>query len=36
MNSIARISLPVHGNKDLKLGLLKSLMKIADIDENEL
>jgi predicted RNA binding protein YcfA (HicA-like mRNA interferase family) len=31
-----RISLPVHGNKPLKTGLLKHLMKIADISENEL
>lgn len=34
--TIYRISVPVHKNKDLKLGLLKSLMKIAGIDENEL
>jgi len=27
---------PVHGNKDLKMGLIKSLMKIANIDESEL
>lgn len=31
-----RISVPVHGNKDLKLGLLKAIMKIAEIQENEL
>jgi predicted RNA binding protein YcfA (HicA-like mRNA interferase family) len=31
-----RISLPVHGNKPLKTGLLKHLMKIAEINENEL
>lgn len=31
-----RISLPVHGNKPLKVGLLKHLMKIADIREEEL
>jgi predicted RNA binding protein YcfA (HicA-like mRNA interferase family) len=31
-----RISVPVHGNQPLKMGLLKSLMKIADIDETEL
>ena len=30
-----RISLPVHGNKPLKTGLLKHLMKIADISEAE-
>ena len=31
-----RISVPVHGNTDLKKGLLISIMKIADINENEL
>ncbi len=31
-----RISLPIHGNKPLKTGLLKHLMKIADISETEL
>jgi predicted RNA binding protein YcfA (HicA-like mRNA interferase family) len=31
-----RISVPVHGNKDLKLGMLKAIMKIAEIDESEL
>jgi predicted RNA binding protein YcfA (HicA-like mRNA interferase family) len=31
-----RISVPVHGNKDLKVGLLKFIMKIADIKETEL
>lgn len=34
--TIFRISVPVHKNKDLKTGLLKSLMKIADISESEL
>ena len=32
----ARISVPIHGNKPLKVGLLKFLMKIAGIDESEL
>ena len=32
----ARISLPVHGNEDLKIGLLKHFMKVAGITENEL
>jgi predicted RNA binding protein YcfA (HicA-like mRNA interferase family) len=32
----ARISLPMHGNKPLKVGLQKHLMKIAEIDESEL
>jgi len=31
-----RISLPLHGNKPLKTGLLRHLMKIADISETEL
>ena len=31
-----RISIPVHGNKPLKLGLQRHLMKIAGIDEAEL
>ena len=32
----ARISLPIHGNEDLKIGLLKHFMKVAGITENEL
>jgi predicted RNA binding protein YcfA (HicA-like mRNA interferase family) len=32
----ARISVPVHGNKPLKLGLQRHLMKVAGIDESEL
>ena len=35
-NRTERISLPIHGNKPLKTGLLKHLMKIADINEKEL
>ncbi len=31
-----RISVPVHSNKDLKVGLLRSIMKLADINEKEL
>jgi predicted RNA binding protein YcfA (HicA-like mRNA interferase family) len=34
--TVYRISVPVHKNKDLKMGLLKSLMKTAEISENEL
>ncbi len=30
------ISVPVHGNKDLKKGLLNFLIKIAEIKENDL
>jgi predicted RNA binding protein YcfA (HicA-like mRNA interferase family) len=32
----ARISIPVHGNTPLKLGLQRHLMKIAGIEEGEL
>ena len=32
----ARISIPIHGNKPLKIGLMKHLLKIAGIDENDL
>jgi len=31
-----RISVPVHGNKPLKIGLQRHLMKVAEIDEVEL
>jgi len=31
-----RISVPIHGNKPLKSGLLKHFMKVAGIDEGEL
>ena len=33
---IERISVPVHANKTLKVGLLKSLMKIAGLEESDL
>jgi hypothetical protein len=32
----ARISLSIHGNKPLNLGLLKHLMKLTGITEDEL
>jgi predicted RNA binding protein YcfA (HicA-like mRNA interferase family) len=32
----ARISLPIHKNEDLKVGLLKHFMKVAGITETEL
>lgn len=34
--SNVRITIPVHGNRDLKLGLLRAIMKMVDIDEYEL
>jgi predicted RNA binding protein YcfA (HicA-like mRNA interferase family) len=34
--NILRISVPVHGDSALKIGLQKQIMKMADIDEAEL
>jgi predicted RNA binding protein YcfA (HicA-like mRNA interferase family) len=34
--SIVRLSIPVHGNKPLKPGLLRHLAKLADVPEDEL
>ncbi len=34
--SVVRLSIPVHGNKPLKVGLLRHLMKMASITENDL
>jgi len=31
--SILRLSVPIHGNKPLKTGLLRRLLKMAGIDE---
>ena len=31
-----RISVPMHGNKDLKMGLMRAQMKIAGITEQDL
>jgi len=33
--SIVRLSIPIHGNKPLKTGLLKHLLKMANIPEKE-
>lgn len=30
------LSIPVHHNRDLKIGTLKALMKIADLTESDL
>lgn len=32
----ARISVPIHGNEDLKTGLLRHFMKVARMTEEEL
>jgi len=35
-NHPARITVPIHGNQSLKMGLQKNLMKLANIKELEL
>jgi predicted RNA binding protein YcfA (HicA-like mRNA interferase family) len=34
--SIVRLSVPIHGNTSLKLGLLRHLMKQAGIKESDI
>jgi predicted RNA binding protein YcfA (HicA-like mRNA interferase family) len=36
IGSVVRLSIPIHGNRPLKSGLLRHLLKMAGIDENEL
>jgi predicted RNA binding protein YcfA (HicA-like mRNA interferase family) len=35
-DSIVRLSIPIHGNSALKTGLLRHLMKLADISEQDI
>jgi predicted RNA binding protein YcfA (HicA-like mRNA interferase family) len=34
--SVVRLSIPIHGNDSLKIGLLKHLFKLADISEQDM
>ena len=34
--SVVRLSVPIHGNEVLKIGLLKHLLKLAALSENDL
>ena len=34
--SVVRLSIPIHGNTPLKLGLLKHLLKLAGLTERDL
>jgi predicted RNA binding protein YcfA (HicA-like mRNA interferase family) len=34
--SNVRLSIPIHGNQELKAGLLRHMMKLAEIRENDL
>ncbi len=31
--SVVRLSIPIHGNKPLKIGLLRHLLKMAGLEE---
>lgn len=35
-DNIVRLSVPVHEHRDLKVGLLRHLMKLADLSEDDL
>ena len=34
--AVARLSIPIHGNRPLKLGLLQHLAKLAELADTEL
>jgi predicted RNA binding protein YcfA (HicA-like mRNA interferase family) len=34
--SVVRLSVPIHGNRPLKIGLLRHLGKLAEIPDDEL
>ncbi len=34
--TVVRLSIPVHGNRPLKIGLLRHLAKLAEISDDEL
>jgi predicted RNA binding protein YcfA (HicA-like mRNA interferase family) len=34
-DSIVRLSIPIHGNRPLKIGLLRHLAKLAELPEEE-
>jgi predicted RNA binding protein YcfA (HicA-like mRNA interferase family) len=36
LGSVIRLSIPIHGNKPLKTGLLHHLMKLSEMPESEL
>ena len=36
LGSVVRLSVPVHGNQPLKTGLLRHLLKMAELTEDDL
>ncbi len=35
LGSVIRLSIPIHGNRPLKIGLLRHLAKLAEIPDDE-
>ena len=36
VGTVVRISVPIHGNQALKIGMLRHFMKLAGLSENDL
>jgi predicted RNA binding protein YcfA (HicA-like mRNA interferase family) len=34
--SVVRLSIPIHGNRPLKIGLLRHLAKLAELSEDDI
>ena len=34
--SVVRLSIPIHGNRPLKIGLLRHLAKLAEVSDDDL
>ena len=34
--SVIRLSIPIHGNRPLKIGLLRHLAKVAELSDDEI
>jgi len=34
--NVVRLSIPIHGNKPLKIGLLRHLLKMAGLEESDI
>jgi hypothetical protein len=35
-SGVVRLSIPIHGSRPLKIGLLRHLAKLAELDDSEL
>jgi predicted RNA binding protein YcfA (HicA-like mRNA interferase family) len=36
VGSVVRLSIPIHGNRPLKIGLLRHLAKLAEVSDEDL